>query len=926
MRGTVLTSLLVFMLASPLAGCGSNLTPEESIAKAKELIAKGELQPAKIELFNAVQKNPASMEGRWLLAKVAIELGDGASAEKEVRKAIEFGQTRQAAQPLLVKAILLQGDVERVLKETASVPEDMANANKATVLALRGQALILQGKSDLAKPMLENALRIEPNSVEALIGMTALHAFKREYDEARRWADLAIKAEPTSPDAWSAQGDLALAQGNQTKAEEAFGNAVKYRRFASLDNAKRALIRVQLKKFQEAEKDIDALNKAGLGKHPYVSYVAGQMFFAQKQYPQAVESFEACQAIEPNNRLNNLYLTVSYHILGQQEKALALAKRLSAEAPRSSTVKQLLGDIQISRKEYDAAQATLQSALANAPQDANLLEMLTNVALMKGDSAKGLEYASRLATLTPTSSAAQALLMRARLIAGQSLGEKHDAPASGDAFNTELLLTLETLRNKQPAAALERAKKLHALHPDKADPLNLMAAAYLMQGQPDKAKTELERSLKINPNEASATLNLARIEISKRNMKRARDLLAPLVKAQPGNEEAALLLVAVEDRLGNAAAGIPLLEQVVQRNPNALAARKTLAIEYLRTGKTQNVLTLTQGLSDAQFMLQPTLLELRGKALMQANDANSARKIFEQWTKLAPESAAAHFYYSDSLARNGDLAAARAGLERAIKLNPRYLPARVGEVKMLVQGKQLDKAQKALLKLRQDFGERVEVLGIDGWFALGTDNFGGAEKSLAAALKKKPDSETAILLIRALWGQKKHDQALQIMQGWLKTHPDDLAMHMHMAGAYLSLNRNEDARAAYAKIVERYPNHVPSLNNLAWLGQDKDLNQSIKHALHAQSIAPKDPFVKDTLGMLMLKRGDAAGALALLREATDLAPADPQIQLHYAQLLVKQQRNTEAQKVLQNLVKKSPQAPQAKEAKSLLDSLGVTKP
>jgi cellulose synthase operon protein C len=922
--GIVYTGLLALMLAAS-AGCDRGLTPEESIAKAKVLIDKGELRPALIELSNAVQGAPASQEGRWLLGKVALELGDGAKAEKEIRKALELGQTRQSAQPFLVKSIMLQGDLERVVKETASIPEDMSSANKAMVLGIRAHALILQGKMDLARSVLENVLRIEPNSVEGLVGMVALEGVKRDLDAANRWIVQALKARPDAPEVWSSQGDLAIMQGDMAKARDAFGKAIKLHKYPTMDIAKHALLLIQVRQFQAAENDIQTLKKEGFGKHPYVAYVTGMHAFAQKKYPQAAESFEASQSVDPNNRLNNLYLAVTYHLMGQQEKAHLLAKRLNAEAPRSASVKQLLGDIQVSRVEYDEARSTLQRALDAQPQNANLLDMLTSVALLQGDSAKGLEYASRLANLTPNSGEAQAKLQRAKLLAGQALDSPTERSSIGDVFNTELLLTLEMLRNKQPAQALERARKLHNQFPDKPDPLNLMAAAYLMLGQQDKAKAELEASLKLKPNEPSATLNLVRIEIFKRNIKRARELLVPLVKAYPGDEEAVLLLVAVEGRSGNTAAAIPLLEQAMQHNPGALGARNMLAAEYLRAGKVQNVVTITQGLSDAQYQRQPTLLELRGKALMLASDAISARKVFQQWSKLAPDSAAAHFYYGDSLARNGEIAAARNELERAVRLNPRYLPARVGEIKIIVQDKQLARARNALEKLRKDFGEHPDVLAIEGWFALGTNNFAEAEKKLAAALKLKPDTDTAVLLSRAMFGQQKHDQSLKSMQDWLNKRPDDLVMRLHLAGAYLSLNRNEDARQIYAKVVEKYPDHVPALNNLAWLGQDKDLAQSIKHAQHALSIAPKDPYVKDTLGMLMVKRGDLTAAHNLLQEAVTLMPKAPQFQLHLAQILIKQQRLVQAGKLLNELIIKAPSSPEAKEARSLLAGLGGAK-
>ncbi len=921
-RNLALSSLLALALASSLAGCGRNLTPEEHIAKAKEQIGKGELRAASIELSNAVEKNPKSVEGRWLRAKVALDMGDGATAEKEARKSVELGHPRSEAQPLLAKALMVQGDPDKVLKETEKILDLPTAKNKATILALRGQAFILKNQQDLAKTTLAQALEVDPESTDALIGMIALHGVKHEFDEARQWVGKALKVAPNLADAWSALGDIELAQGQQDKAVEAFGNAIKHRPIATLDNAKRALLLVQSNKIPEAEKDIEALKKQGLGKHPYVSYVVGRMLYSQRKYAQAAEAFEVSRTGDPNDRMNRLYLSAAYHLVGQREKALSLAKGLNADAPSSLTAKRLLAGIQISRTEYDAAKETLNLALTASPKDANVLNMLTTIALMEGEKAKAMEYATRLVNQEPNSEQAKNQLMLARLLAGQA-PVAGQGSAAGDAYTAEFLTAADAFRNKQPLKALELAKKLHARYPDKVDPINLMAACYLMAGQADKARPELEKALKLKPGDPTATHNLAKLEAFKGNAKRARELLQPFVKSQPGDEEAVLLLADVEARLGNAAAGTPLLEQALQKNPDALAIRAKLALDNLRGGKQQKVMELTQGLSEAQFKRQPILLELRGKALMQTGDVISARKTFEQWAKLAPASAPAHFYYSDSLARTGNTAVARKELEQALKLAPRYLPARVGEVKMLVQAKQLAAARKALPKLRQEFGERAEVLGLEGWFALGTGDFAGAEKNLNAALRKAPDTELAILLARAQLAQKKTDAALAGMADWLKGHPGDLAMLMHQAGTYLGLKRNEEARAAYARIVERYPNHVPALNNLAWLVQDKDLNQAIKHAQQAQSLAPGDPYVKDTLGMLLLKRGDEKGAVTLLREAADLAPAEPSIQLHFGQLLAKQSRRAEAVKVLQSLVKSSPDSAEAKEAKTLLASLGA---
>ena len=139
MRHFFLMILLPFLLLaglSPISGCSRNLTPVEHVAKAKEYMDKGEYRPALIELNNALQKDPNLVEGRWLLGKVAVNLGDGARAEKEIKKATELGLKRASTQVTLVRAILLQGDLDRVMTESGTLPPDVSKTDQAAILGL----------------------------------------------------------------------------------------------------------------------------------------------------------------------------------------------------------------------------------------------------------------------------------------------------------------------------------------------------------------------------------------------------------------------------------------------------------------------------------------------------------------------------------------------------------------------------------------------------------------------------------------------------------------------------------------------------------------------------------------------------------------------------------------------------------------------
>jgi len=359
----------------------------------------------------------------------------------------------------------------------------------------------------------------------------------------------------------------------------------------------------------------------------------------------------------------------------------------------------------------------------------------------------------------------------------------------------------------------------------------------------------------------------------------------------------------------------------MKSNPDDPSIRSGLAAEYIRMGRADKVLEVTRGLENDKLNMQPALLELRGKAQLLSGDSTSAANTFEKWTKITPKSAPAHFQYANALANHGDTSRARKALEQAIKLEPHYLPARVGEIKMRVQAREMEHAKKALAKLRHDFGDRAEVLGIEGWFALGIGDFDVAEQRLADAHKKDPDSELILLISRAQLAQKKRDSALKTMRDWLKDHPDDVGVYLQLASTNLEMGKEADALTAYAQVIRVVPKHVPTLNNLAWLNRDKAPKKAMEYAQQAYQLAPRDPYVLDTLGMLTLKNGEANQALSLLRNAAAGAPADPQIQLHLGGVLIQQKHTSEAKKTLQSLSQKHPDTPEGKEARILLNTL-----
>lgn len=923
--------LIIAMALMAGIGCSRlNATPAELIAEAKDHINQGDYDRARIELLNALQKNPNVIEARRLLAVVSLELGDGARAQKEIRKAMALGLSRADAQPILVRTLSMLGKPEAVISETDKPVPGISKAQQAIVLGLRGQALLAKERPGDAQQALEHALSLDDKAPQALVGMAMLHAAQRQYDKANHFLDLAIKAKPSFADAWSARGDLDLLLGKAADAEKAFSRAIEERHYPSMDLAKRALVRTQLGKFQDAQADIDNLKKLGARNDPFVNYAAGVNYFYQKKYNDALLAFQESAANTQSPFLpTQIFLATTHLVLGNTEQALSDAKSAYLQSPDSLAAARLMGAVQMRRSEFGAAEAVLDKALRESPKDENILRMLTTTSLLQGETVKAVKYAKEAESLNPDSDQNKNMLMLAKLMDGQPSdvdptpkGEAQRGTDNGDRnYTREFLKAATAFRDNKIQSALERAQKLHERYPDKADPVKLMAACHLALGEWDEAKVDLEQALKIAPDDLSSVVNLAKVELQQNNPQRTRTLLKGVLDAHPGNEEVALLLASANAKLGDAAAAVVVLTKVLSVNQDALRARAMLAAEYLRAGQLNDVLQLTAGLSNEEFQKRPELLEVRGKAQMLLGDTASATATFKRWTVLAPDSAESHFLYGDSLARTGKSDLARKELNQAVELDPNYLPARIGQVKMLALDGKTAAAEKALAEVKKQFGEQAEVLGIEGWLALNQKDYAIAANRFTAAQKQKPSTELTLYLVQSLWAEGEKARAVDVMRAWLKDNPKDVLVWLKLAGAYLSLNEEDQAIESYARVVAIYPNHVPSLNNLAWLYRDKDTKKALRYAETAYKLAPEQATVLDTMGILLVKSGDTARGVKMLRTAADGAPGDTEIRLHLGEALIQAKEYPEARDILNKLVGADPKSPFAAKAKELLASI-----
>jgi predicted Zn-dependent protease len=117
---------------------------------------------------------------------------------------------------------------------------------------------------------------------------------------------------------------------------------------------------------------------------------------------------------------------------------------------------------------------------------------------------------------------------------------------------------------------------------------------------------------------------------------------------------------------------------------------------------------------------------------------------------------------------------------------------------------------------------------------------------------------------------------------WVKDYPKDKAFRLYVADKALARKDFVAARQQYRALFELDPNDVAVLNNLAWTaGQTKD-PKAIEYAEKANELAPNQPAIMNTLGTLLVEKGDTARGIDLLRRASGLAPNVPLMRLTLA--------------------------------------------
>ncbi len=916
-------SFLIGISFSLLSGCNksANLTVEEHIERAKDMDASGNLKGMVIELKNAVQKSPQNPQARLMLGEAYLRFNLGEDAEKELKQAINLGVSEARVRPQLGEALILSKEYQRVLDDLQVSAEDSPR-DRARILQLRGDALMGLRKFPEGCALYQEASQIDPRWHKAFLGLATCSLAYNKIDNARVLLKQGIELAPHSSAGWVMLAKLERSQGNFVSARAALDNALKANNFNLDALLEHGTILVALNDIKGAREDANRILNL-YPKHYLGQYLQALILFHEKKNDSARDQLASVLQVAPHYVPALLLGGSLEYSLGNMQTAENYLAKVIQSWPTHEYAIQLLAATRLRSGRPDDAAQTLAVLNPEHSQKLTIHLLAGEIARAQKKYGQAVLHLEKAAELSPKNTAIRAQLGVLRLAAGdeRAIADLKVAsamdPTSRDADKS---LILGQIQQRDYQGALTSITALEKKMPKSPEPWNYRGVVYLSQQNFTKARESFERALTLNPSHFPSIANLVEMDVHDKQFAKAKLRLESVLNVDKTNLNAILGLAALAKGRGDAREYLARVNQAHNTAPQALKPIILLSNLYIGQGDLTKALVYARQANDAHPNHVAALSTL-GNVQLLSGEVNNALSTYKKLAELAPKSSEAQLRLARAQIANNQARAARATLLKAQQM----APTNVAVQDALLQMELLERKFDAALRIARQFQTTTpkSPLGFEreGDIRLAQGQAAQAVISYDQAINRAPSSTGVIKLLRALHFSGNTQRVDERLAVWLTQYPKDLQVHAYAAEYYLITERNRNAIAQYEYLLHQLPEQAPYLNNLAILYQRVQDKRAQATAERALKLAPNSAGIQDTLGWILVEKGEVEAGGLLLKKAVSGAPRAASVRYHYAVALVRQGKTTEAKKELQILQTSRTPFPEVEVARKLLATL-----
>lgn len=911
----------------PPAGAMAATTDSESLEffeDGQRLFDQGDLNAAVIQLKNAIQRDPNHAAARYLLGRIYIASGNGASAEKELRKARSLGGVPDQLIVDLGRAYLLQGKFRAMLEELPLPEPD--HQVYGEMLLLHGDAQLASREAARARESYDLAAKALPEDPRPLLGLASVAIADAQRDQAESYVDSALTLSTTSIQALMLKGELRNAANDFKAARTSFGAAVE---LAPNNLAARlALASAQIALGQDdlAEESLSLVEQR-IPNHPSAAHLRAIVLLRQGDVTAALARLEELGPSLDQHTPGLLLRGAIRYQLNQVDLAVADLRSVMARAGNHLPTQKLLGAAYLKQGKLDPAIDLLEQAAATAPDDPQLNALLGTAYLQQGQTAKALGHLERAASVNPDQPELLRQLALGNLMVGDSAQAvtalKSSLDLGADQRSTRLLLGLAELHRGNPDGTLTAAREIRAADPESPIGWNLEGGALLAKGQLDDARQAFASALELDADFLPARINLAQLALRDGNHAEAEGQFRQILLRDEASVRAYLGLARISLQQGNGNEAVYRLDKAAGIKLEASPERVVeIAGLYQAAGALDKALEILTRARRQAPDSAPILLAL-ARAQAAGSEFADAIANYQAVLARAPDVADVHFELGQAQGLAGRAEEARRSLRQALNLNPDLTDAYVRLARLELGEEGLAKALELAeqLRARDPGATAADALAGDLYLASGRPR--DALEAYEAGWVRERTQALVIGRSQAKWQMDDKASAISVLRDWLAENPEDQAIRMQLAGSLLSSGQQDLAIAEYEALEEEQWQNPILLNNLAYLYLERDDPRALDMARRAHQLAPGSPEIMDTLGWVLVRRDAPEEALEFLQVAAEALPDQRDVGYHLTVALDALGRSAEARAILTDILQDGRQFPSRKDAEALLRRLGA---
>jgi tetratricopeptide (TPR) repeat protein len=451
-----------------------------------------------------------------------------------------------------IQLLILKERLDEATKLTNEVLK--ANPHDVDALVYRAQVQIRQNDAGAAVDSLQQALKNDAGNAVAHYQLGL--AFDLQHNEARaesEWRE-AVKLRPDLTEAQRALAALEMRRGDLDALTQTAQQIIANAPYSPDGYLMRALAEMSRQKYSDAQQDLTkAMGIAPGSPAPYVQM--GNLYQLQKQYAEAIKFYQ--QALDKDagstdalQGIMNVYL-----VQKQLDQAIAAARVQIAKSPNTGGFYDLLGSALFQKKDLSGADAALRKAIDLDKNNSDALLKLGQVQAAQGSVSQALATYQQSIKDHPREIAfyilagemyeSQSDWNNAKAMYQKALDIQPNNPLASNNLayvmldqggNVDVALAMaQTARRGMPDSpnaadtlgwayyqkgvfqsaidAFQESLRLNEKRGAADDPVvhYHLALAYQKAKQPAQAKQQLERVLKINPNNSDARKALSEL-------------------------------------------------------------------------------------------------------------------------------------------------------------------------------------------------------------------------------------------------------------------------------------------------------------------------------------------------------------------------------------------------------------------------------